>query len=215
MSDALSTYGVKISMNAAASMIAQVKNGTPPPDWKIYEAKLHPVFVMVLGVFFVTVICFSLGLFLLSVAVTLFFARLVPDVDIRWVLLGTLLLAMAYTAYQVIRKRTRRGFLILTDHEVVEYIPYYRFRPIRILDFGTIQGMAIQTREGVPDRGQNITSSCLVIRDARGKERTWDLDGAAYGTLSGVLEDIIGRFERCHTNKAVGLTTYRRYLIFD
>ncbi|HKD75349.1 MAG TPA: hypothetical protein VKB76_07625 [Ktedonobacterales bacterium] len=200
----------------AASVIAQVKSGTSPPDWRIYEAKLNPVFVMILGVFFVTVICFYFGLFLLSVVITLFFAHVFPDIDISWVLLATLLLAIAYTTYQVIRKRTHRGFFILTDQEAVEYIPYYRFRPIRTLDFGTIQGMAIQTREGVPDRGQNVTSQCLVIRDARGKERTWDLDYlTAYGLPQEINGDIIRQFEHDHINKTDGLATYRRYLIFD
>jgi len=205
-------------MTDAASMIAQVKSGTSPPDWRIYEAKLSPLFVMILGNFFGILILFFIGLFLLFVAqglLSLFIPHLFPLIDIRWGLLGILLLTIAYTPYQVIRKRTRRGFLILTDQEVVEYIPYYRFRPIHILDFAEIQGMAIQELEGVPDRGQSVISHELVMRNAHGKEQTWRLAYGSYGSVTEVYHDIIERFERCHTNKTDGLTTYRRYFIYD
>ncbi len=207
-----------ISMNDAASMIAQVKSGTSPPDWRIYEAKLSPLFVMILGNFFGILMLFFLGLFLLFVAqglFSLFIPHLFPLFDIRWGLLGILLLTIVYTPYQVIRKRTRRGFLILTDQEVVEYIPYYRFRPIHVLAFAEIQGMAIQTLEGEPDRGQRVTSYCLAIRNAQGKEQTWELAYGSYGLITEIYHDIIERFERCHANKTDGLKTYRRYLIYD
>src|SRR5262249_40348427 len=95
------------------------------------------------------------------------------DQRVVFIVLAAVLL---YVVYRVVREWTFRGMVVITEHDVIEYLSIRRFRPIRVLDFSAIQGMALKRIDAEADTGSVSTTYCLALRDTRNKEYTWSLD---------------------------------------
>lgn len=206
-------------MGDVKALLHQAQSATPPLNWKIHRIP-HPSLVSILvmstlGALVISCVVGNLFAYLLSLlAGKPGYASFTSDQRVMLAVLGAVLL---YVIYRVVREWTFCGLVVITEHEVIEYLSIRRFEPIRILDFSAIQGMALQRRDAEADTGAISTTYCLAIRDTRTKEYTWSLDVRfSYVYTSPlavpVYEDIIAQFERMHTNANEGLSTHRRTL---